>query len=134
MPTRRPRGAWLTALAVAAALTAAGALRLPLTLRHWQEASPFQAALAVMVIPGAFLAALPGRIRSRTPQRSTRRGCLMCFLAGVGMTLVYGLSGYEDGLLLTGLTQGSASAWAFTLAALPAAIVAARLRERRRSV
>ena len=121
----RPRGALLVALALCAAMTAAGEFFL-------LAASPLQTTLAVMIPLGAFLASLPGRIHKRGVGRSTRMGCVKCFAAGLVMALIFGLSGYEDGRLLTGLAQGSVSAWAFALTALGAGLIARALQERRR--
>lgn len=122
----RPRGALLAALTLCAAMTAAGEICL------FKLSSPFQAALAVMIPLGALLASLPGKIRQRSAGRSTRRGCVKCFAAGLMMVLIFGLSGYEDGRLLTGLAQGAVSAWAFALTALGAGLAAHALAERRR--
>ena len=129
----RPRGAWLIALALCAAMTAAGEINLLAPFVPGDDAPLFQASLAAMIPIGAFFASLPGRIRKNGPGRSTRKGCARCFLAGVAMAVVFGLSGFEDGRLLTGLAQGAASAWAFALTAALTALAVRALAERRRS-
>ena len=129
----RPRGAWLIALALCAAMTAAGEINLLAPFVPGGAVPLFQAALAAMIPVGAFFASLPGRIRKNGPGRSTRRGCVRCFLAGLATALVFGLSGYEDGRLLTGLAQGSASAWTFALTASLTALAVHAFAERRRS-
>lgn len=90
-------------------------------------------AVFVMTAVGAFLAALPGRIRRRkeTRLRSSWQGCLVCFAAGLAMVLAAGLA-QMNGRLALGLMQGSVSAWAFAGIAWLAALVAARVKERRR--
>ena len=95
--------------------------------------SDFFVAVAVMMIPGAFLASLPGRIRRRREPRekSSVRGCLSCFLGGIGLMLGAGLAGGGDGLMLTGLGQGSVSAFVFLGASWLAGLIAARLAGRR---
>ncbi len=92
----------------------------------------FFLAMAVMMIPGAFLAALPGRLRRKSVRRvSTWRGCLACFLGGLVMTLAAALAGGGDGMALTGLLQGNISAYVFVLVAWLAGLTAARLRMRK---
>lgn len=92
-------------------------------------------ALAVyaMTAVGAFLAALPGRIRRRKEKRlrSSWQGCVVCFAGGLVLVLAGGLANM-NGALLTGLMQGSVSAYAFAALAWLAALVAARVKERRR--
>jgi hypothetical protein len=87
-----------------------------------------------MMAAGAFLAALPGRIRRRKEERlrSGWKGCLGGFAAGMVMVLAAGL-GRMNGQLPSGLMQGSVSAWAFGAAAWLAALLTARLAERRRA-
>jgi len=115
----KPRGWLLLATTVAALMVMAG------------EAN----ALAVwsMTAVGAFLAALPGRIRHRKEPRlrSTWQGCVACFAAGFVMVLAAGLA-HMNGRLMTGLMEGSASAYAFGALAWLAALVASRIKERRR--
>lgn len=92
-----------------------------------------QLVLYAMTVVGAFLAALPERIRRRKEPRlrSTWQGCLVCFGAGGIMVLAAGLA-RMNGQLLLGLLQGSASAYVFAAVAWIAALVAARIKERRR--
>lgn len=115
----RVRGWLLMAVVMVALMVMAG------------EAEPL--AVWVMTAPGAFLAALPGRIRRRKEPRlrSGWKGCLVCFVAGLIMVLAAGL-GRVNGRLLAGLMQGSVSAWAFGAAAWLTGLVVVRLAERRR--
>lgn len=141
-PIRRRCGVLLLALAAAAALTLAGRIDFlavySQALRLTGQAAPFpafQAALAVMLIPGAFLAALPGRIRRRKEPRlrSSWQGCLTSFIGGAVLMLAAGLAHGGDGLHAAGLLQGSVSAYAFWGAAALAGLMAALLRERRKT-
>lgn len=115
----RPKG-WLLLAVVMAAL---------MVMAHEARA----AAVWSMTAAGAFLVALPGRIRHRKEPRlrSSWQGCLTCFAAGLVMVLASGL-GQMNGQLLVGLMQGSVSAWAFAGIAWLAALIAARVKERRR--
>lgn len=115
----RPRGWLLLAVVIVALMVMAG------------DAQPV--AVWVMTAVGAFLAALPGRIRHRQEPRlrSGWKGCLVCFAAGFLMVLGAGL-GRMNGRLLAGLMQGSISAYAFGAAAWLAALITARIAERRR--
>lgn len=89
-------------------------------------------AVWVMSAVGAFLAALPGRIRHRKEprQRSTWQGCLSCFVSCFMMVLATAL-GHGNGSLAEGIMQGVISAWAFGATAWAAAFITARLRRRR---
>ena len=115
----KPRGRLLLAMTMVALMVMAG-----------DASSP---AAWGMTAVGAFLAALPGRIRRRKEPRlrSTWQGCLLCFAAGFVMVLAAGL-GHMNGRLMTGLMEGSVSAYAFGTLAWLAAVAAARLKERRR--
>ncbi|MBQ7844724.1 MAG: hypothetical protein IJ392_01085 [Clostridia bacterium] len=95
--------------------------------------SVVQLTLFAMTVVGAFLAALPERIRRRKEPRlrSTWQGCLVCFGAGLVMVLAAGLA-RMNGQLLLGLMQGSASVYVFAAVAWLAGLVAARIKERRR--
>lgn len=88
-------------------------------------------AVWVMAAAGAFLAALPGRIRRREEprQKSTWQGCALCFAAGAVMVPALAL-GQMNGRLVAGLMQGSASAWAFAAMAWLAALITARWRRK----
>ena len=129
----RPASSWLLAVALASAMTAAG--RLDLLAAYTLAGSRFQGAVLVMLPVGAFLAALPGRLRRRGQPRPryTWRGCAVCFAGGMAAMLAAGLAQMEDGLTLTGLAQGSVSAWAFAAVMWLAALCAARLKARWRS-
>lgn len=129
----RPASSWLLAVALASAMTAAG--RLDLLAAYTLAGSRFQGAVLVMLPVGAFLAALPGRLRRRGQPRprSTWRGCAVCSAGGMAAMLAAGLAQMEDGLTLTGLAQGSVSAWAFAAVMWLAALCAARLKARWRS-
>ncbi|MBQ7865887.1 MAG: hypothetical protein IJ350_05895 [Clostridia bacterium] len=83
-----------------------------------------------MVIPGAFLTSVPARLcrRGEKAPRTTLQSCLMALAGGVLLTLGMGLAG---GNVLAGLFQGSASAYAFLLAAWAAGFIALRLGRRR---
>lgn len=137
---RRRGGMLLLALAAPAALIFAGEINLlsvygqaVRAARQETDFPAFQTALAVMLIPGAFLAAVPERIRRRKEPRlrSTWQGCLGCLIGGMTLMLAAGLAHGGDGLHVTGLLQGSVSAYAFAAAALLAGLIAARLHERR---
>ena len=130
------RGLWL---AVAAAVCIALSGRIDLMAAYAQvqglyaETAParFAVAMAVMMIPGAFLASLPGRFRRRDgKRRATLRGCAACFLGGLGLMLGAGLAGGGDGMMLTGLLQGSVSAYAFLAVSWICGLIAARLAGR----
>ena len=93
----------------------------------------FALALAVMLVPGAFLAALPGRLRHRERARIPVRWqrCLLAFLGGLAVTVGCGLDGGGAAVLLfTGPAVGSLGGWAFLLAALVVGWIVARLTER----
>ena len=84
--TVRPASPWLLPLALAAAMTMAG--RLDLLAAYTLAGDRFQGALLVMLPVGAFLAALPGRLRrhGRPRLRSTWQGCAACFVGGASVT------------------------------------------------
>ena len=124
----RPASPWLVPLVLAAAMTVAG--RLDLLAAYALMGDRYQGALLVMLPVGAFLAALPGRLRrhGRPRLRSTWQGCAVCFAGGVLSMLAAGLAEMGDGLSLTGLAQGNVSAWAFAVAAWTAALCVVRLK------
>lgn len=115
----RPKGWFLLSIIIVALMVMAG------------EAHP--AAVWAMTATGAFLAALPERIRRRKEPRlrSGWKGCLAGFAAGFLMVLAAGL-GRMNEHLLAGLMQGSVSAYAFGAAAWLAGLITARIAERRR--
>ncbi|MGN0779309.1 MAG: hypothetical protein ACI4MJ_09200 [Aristaeellaceae bacterium] len=133
------RGLWL-AVAAAVGITLMGRIDLMAAYRQVQglytQTAParFFTAMAVMMIPGAFLASLPGRFRHRgEKRRSTLRDCIVCLLGGVGVMLGAGLAGGGDGLMLTGIVQGSVSAYAFLLVSWLCGLIAARVLGRGKS-
>lgn len=90
-------------------------------------------AFAVMLVPGAFLASLPERIRRRgSPAvRSTWQGCLLMLAAGAALTFSAALAGGGDVRMLAGSMQGSAGALAFVGIAWMTALIAGRIADRR---
>lgn len=102
-------------------------------LAGWSLRSPFATAALVMMILGAFLSSLPGRIlrRNTLPQRTTWRRCPLCLLGGVVLMLGLGLAGCGDGQMLAGLSQGSVSAYAFALISGASCFISAHITERR---
>ena len=88
---------------------------------------PFILAGAAMI--GAFLAALPRRLRKQSRRKTTLSGCALGFLGGLGSVLGLGIAG---GGVVSGLMQGSASACIFALCAWIPGWIALRLWERRR--
>lgn len=92
-------------------------------------------ALWLMTAVGAFLAALPGRIRRRKEphQHATWQGCAACFAAGLVMVLAAGL-GHVQQDLTAGIIQGAVSAWVFGACAWAAAWAAARFGKGRQRI
>jgi len=134
-------GAWLLALSVAAAMALSGQVnwlavygQAGAVMGRETAAPPFQTAMAVMLIPGAFLAALPGRLRRRGQphRRSTCQGCVRSFVGGAILILSAALASMGDGLLMTGLAQGNVSAFTFAACAWIAGLVVSRLTGGRR--
>lgn len=76
---------------------------------------------------GAFLAALPGRLKRRRerPPRTTWQRCLRAFLCGAAMTLAAGMAG--SGRILPALMEGSTGAYAFVGAAWAAGFLTMRI-------
>lgn len=87
-------------------------------------------ALGGGLLAGAFLAALPGRIRRRRerPVRPPWRRCLRAFLCGAAMTLGCAMAG--SGRILPALMEGSVGAYAFVGAAWLAGLIAVRAAAR----
>ncbi|MBQ8655126.1 MAG: hypothetical protein IJ507_09330 [Clostridia bacterium] len=104
----------LLALAAAVIMVMKGRIDL---MAAYGNTSAFFTAMAVMMIPGAFLMSLPRRIRHRREPRkkSTWKGCAACFAGGLALALGAGLAEGGDGLMLTGVLQGSVSAYVFLL-------------------
>lgn len=119
------RGFWLAAVLTAALVLLGGTDALaPYRLDGRALAFPLAAAA------GAFLAALPGRLKRRarlTRPRWTR--CLTCFLAGLAMVLACGMAG--TGRILPALLEGSTGAVAFAAAAALTGLITARIAARR---
>lgn len=113
MSVSRPRGWLLLALAVVASMVIGP--------------SADMGSLWLMSATGAFLAALPGRIRRRKEPRqcSSWQGCAACFASGLVMVLASGLGHVQHGLT-AGIMQGVVSAWAFGACAWIAAWAVAR--------
>lgn len=134
------RGLWL-ALAAAVCMVLAG--RIDWMAAYGQverlyaaaEPADFFLAAAVMLAPGAFLASLPERIRRRKEKqpRSNVGGCAVSFFGGVALMIGAGIAGGGDGLMLTGLLQGSVSAYVFLGVSWLAGLAAARLFGRRKA-
>ena len=121
---------FLLALAVSACMTIRGRVDF---LAAYGLGDHFFLALGLMMIPGAFLASILRRIRARRQPRekTSWRRCALCFAGGLLMILGAGLAGGGDGLMLAGLAQGSVSAYVFLGVSSLAAVLTARLMERR---
>lgn len=122
------RGFWL------AAVMAAGLVLMGMT----DSLSPFRLerralAFAGAITVGAFLGALPGRLRKggKSAQGTTWQRCLRGFLCGLAMVLALGLAG--DGRVIPALMTGSAGAYAFGLTALVTGFVTVRIMGRKRT-
>lgn len=126
------RAFWLAAV-FAAMMIATGTPSLYETFAV-QNVSASALAFAVMIVPGAFLAALPERIRHRREPRrmSTWQGCLLMLVAGVALMLGAGMAGAGEVRAVAGAMQGGIGALAFVICAWLTAFVAARLADRRR--
>ena len=116
------RGFWLAAL-LAAGLVLMGFTDCLAAFRLDRRAVAFMGAVTV----GAFLGALPGRLRKSagSAQRTAWQKCLRAFLSGVGLALAFALAG--DGRLLSAFLTGSAGAWGFGLTALIGGFTTARI-------
>lgn len=130
MPAQHPlwRGFWLAA-AMAASLVLLGPV---------DSLAPFSLgrrtlAFAGAITAGAFLGALPGRLRrgAKSAQRTSLQRCLRALLCGMAMTLALGLAG--DGRILPALLTGSAGAYGFCLAALVTGFITTRIMGRTRA-
>ena len=120
------RGFWLAA-AIAAGLVLMGFTDGLAAFRLERRAVAFCGAVTV----GAFLGALPGRLRkgAKPAQATTWRRCLRAFLGGCGLSLALALAG-EGGVFSAFLT-GSAGAWGFALMALMGGFATVRIMGRR---
>lgn len=120
------RGFWLAAV-IAASLVLMGFSDCLSPFRLERRAVAF--AGAVMV--GAFLGALPGRLRrgAKSAQATSWQRCLRAFLCGMGLALACALAG--DGRLLNAFLTGSAGAWGFALAALLSGFTTVRIMGRK---
>lgn len=129
---------FLSGLALAFALCAAmvlwGSFAVQPVFRVAQVERPL-AAFAVMTAVGAFLAAMPSRIRRRNGPylRSTWRGCLTAFCAGVALVIGAHIAGMDDVEALNGMMQGGLGALAFGGVAWCTALVTSRLMGRWRA-
>lgn len=122
------RGFWL-ACVMAAGLVLLGAADSLGPYRLDRRLLAFAGAITV----GAFIGALPGRLRrgSKSAQATTWQRCLRAFLCGVAMALALGLAG--DGRIIPALMTGSAGAYAFCGAALMTGFITVRIMGRART-
>lgn len=122
------RGFWL-AVVMAAGLVLMGMTDSLSPFRLERRALAFAGAITV----GAFLGALPGRLRKggKSAQGTTWQRCLWGFLCGLGMALALGLAG--DGRVIPALMTGSAGAYAFCLTALVTGFITVRIMGRKRT-
>lgn len=112
------KGLWLAGAVVLAMLFVGHADVLPAFAQvNWLTGQParmdrFVVAMAVMLIPGAFLASLPARLKHREEKRDkpTWSSLLMAFFGGV--LLVWGL-GIAGGGMAAGLLFSGVGAWVF---------------------
>lgn len=116
------RGFWL-AMVLTAALTLLGGVDWLAAYRLDRRALVLYGAATA----GAFLAALPGRLRRRRerPLPTTWQRCLRAFLCGAAMTLAAGIAG--SGRILPALMEGSAGAYAFVGTAWAAGFLTTRI-------
>lgn len=127
------RGFWL-ALSMAAVLFLLGPTDPLAPFRLERKPMVFFAAMTA----GAFLGALPGRLRRRgksawrAPWQQPRWGLplLRAFLCGAAMALALGMAG--SGAVIPALMTGSVGAYAFCGMALIAGFITLRIAERRR--
>lgn len=126
------RGLWLAAAVVLAMLLIGHADVLPAyaqVSRLTGQAVPqdrFVIAMAVMIIPGAFLAALPSRLKHREEKggKPAWRSLLMAFVGGILLVLGLGVAG---GGMAAGLLFSGVGAWIFLLAACVTGFLLIRL-------
>lgn len=122
------RGFWLAA-AMAAGLVLLGAADALGPFRFDRRLLAYAGAITV----GAFLGALPGRLRrgSKSAQSTTWQRALRAFLCGLAMAFALGLAG--DGRIIPALMTGSAGAYAFCAMALLTGLITVRIMGRRRA-
>ena len=116
------RGLWLAAAVVLAMLFVGHADVLPAYAQASRltgqpvQLNRFAVAMAIMIIPGAFLASLPARLRDRERKdgKPAGRSLLMAFLGGILLVLGFGIAG---GGMAAGLLFSGVGAWIFLLAA-----------------
>lgn len=126
------KGLWLAAAVALAMLFVGHADVLPAygQIAQWtgQTVTPdrFVIAMAVMIIPGAFLAALPSRLKRQEKKggKPTGRSLLMAFIGGALLVLGLGIAG---GGMAAGLVFGGVGAWIFLLAACVTGFLLIRL-------
>lgn len=120
------RGFWLAA-ALAAGLVLMGFTDCLGAFRLERRAVAFAGAMTV----GAFLGALPGRLKksARSAQGTTWQRCVRSGLCGMGLALAFALAG--DGRVLSAFLTGSAGAWGFGLAALAGGFTTVRIMGRK---
>lgn len=126
------RNGLLLALALTMAMVAAGHTQMTAAFPDGDgEAASFLWGMSFAVLPGAFLAALPRRIRawkSKTrPEKPSLRRCILCFLGGLLLTVGLRLTGD----ITAGALQGSISGCSALLAAWGTGFVLLRLGRRR---
>lgn len=121
------RGFWL-ALSMAAVLFLLGPVETLAPYRLERKPLAFFAAVTM----GAFIGALPGRLRkgAKPDQRTTWQKCLRAFLCGAAMALGLGMAG--DAAVLPALMTGSVGAYGFCAAALVTGFITVRIAERGR--
>lgn len=115
-------GLWLAAAVVLAMVFVGNADVLPAYAQISRLAGQnvpldrFAVAMAVMIIPGAFLASLPGRVKSKEQKggKTSGRAMLTAFAGGILLVLGLGIAG---GGMVAGWLFGGIGAWIFLLAA-----------------
>lgn len=116
------KGLWLAAAVVLAMLFVGHADVLPVyaqAARLTGQDVPldrFAVAMAVMIIVGAFLASLPGRLRAKEQKGGKASGSAMLMAFAGGILLVLGL-GIAGGGMVAGWLFGGIGAWVFLLVA-----------------
>lgn len=126
------RRAFLLALVLVAMMVMTGTPSLYETFTV-RGGSPAALAFALMIVPGAFLAALPGRVSRRNEPRmmSTWQNCLLMFVAGAVLMIGAHMAGAGDVRGMAGAMQGGVGALTFVACAYVAALIASRLADRR---